>query len=102
MASKYGDFSVSAVRYSAGNGHIVAVKVHVYDAAKNEMLSKGEMTRDEVVKHIQAGKTVVTIVAQGGKWVAGAPLQIVSLVTDYLKTKADKTTKDNLESLPTY
>lgn len=102
MATKYGDFSVSAVRYSAGNGHIVAVKVHVYDAAKNQMLEKGEMTRDEVVKHIHAGKTFVTILVQDGKWIAGAPLQIISLVTDYLKTKADKTTKDNLEALPTY
>lgn len=34
------------------------------------------------------------------KWRAGAKLEVIAVTTDYLKTKKDNSTRDNLENFP--
>lgn len=38
--------------------------------------------------------------ASGNKWDVGVTLQVFAVETDYLKTKNDKSMRDNLENLP--
>jgi hypothetical protein len=102
MATPWADYCVSAVRYHSGGMHIDAVRVHIHDVVNSKMPFKADMTRTEVVKLLAAGKTFLTITVKDGKYQKGAPLKIITVATDYITTKADKSTKDNLESLPSF
>lgn len=52
-----------------------------------------------VTQLIRAGVPVNTYFQRGEKWVTGA--KVVDFETDFLRTVANGTEKDNLESLPT-
>ena len=103
MATKFADYCVSAVRYNAGGVHIDQVQTRQHDVVKNQISGPTTMSRAEVVKLIGQGKTFATIVQnKDNNWVKGAPLQIHSVATDYIKTVADRKTSDNLENLPQF
>jgi len=97
------DYYVSAVEYNSDNTHIAKLRVHAVNQENgNFNESKFEdLTRPQVVELISKKKTFSTITKNGEKWGLGAKLQIISVTTDYLKTKQDNSTKDNLENLPT-
>lgn len=99
MADQYG---VIAVRYNAGNIHIDKLKVGLIKDGK--LQATKEFTRAEVVGLIKAKNTFVSLVkkADGSGYATGAEINVFSVETDYLKTKQDKSTKDNLENLPTF
>ena len=62
-----------------------------------------EMTRPQAVEKMKAGSKFTTIVQKADKsWQMGAHLEIMPVETEYLKTKKDKSTRDNLESLPIF
>jgi hypothetical protein len=95
------DYYVSAVSYNSDKTHIAKLKVHKVGedgSAKTPV----EMTRPEVIELINKGKIFSTIMRNdsNSKWNLGAKLEIIQVTTDYLKTKNDKSTKDNLENLP--
>lgn len=97
------DYYVSAVEYNSDNTHIAKLRVHVVNQENgNFNLGKFEdMTRPKVIELIGKKKTFSTVTKTGNTWSVGAKLQIISVTTDYLKTKQDSSTKDNLENLPT-
>lgn len=95
------DYYVSAVEYNSDNTHISKVRVHPIDAAGKFNAGGQEMTRPQVIDLINKKKTFSTITkGADGKWKLGAKLEVMPVTTDYLKTKKDGSTKDNLESLP--
>lgn len=94
------DYYVSAVEYNSDNTHIAKLRVHEAspDGAKKAYV---EMTRAQVVELIGKKKTFATVTkGTDGNWILGAKLEIIKVTTDYLKTKNDSSTRDNLESLP--
>lgn len=97
MASYY----VSAVNYNSDGTHIAKLKVHKVTGEGKFSSSGEELTRPKVIELIKNGDTFTTIVpGSEGKWNIGSKLEIFPVTTDYLKTKNDKSTKDNLENLP--
>ncbi|KNX80644.1 hypothetical protein DA83_16060 [Pseudomonas sp. 250J] len=99
----YPDYYVSAVNYNSDNTHISKLRVHAVNQENgNFNVGKFEdLTRPQVIELIRKKKTFTTIVKKDNKWSLGAKLEIISVTTDYLKTKNDSSTKDNLENLPT-
>ncbi|MEQ9946309.1 DUF3892 domain-containing protein [Pectobacterium aroidearum] len=95
------DYYVSAVDYNSDDTHISRLNVHKVGSDGKFNSKPIEMTRPEVIELIKQGKSFSTIVAASdGGWKLGAKLEIIQVTTDYLKTKSDKSTKDNLENLP--
>lgn len=100
--SKWADYVVTGVKYSAGDLHVQSVEVREHE--DNKLVRTRAMTRPDVVDLLAKGKTFVTATFNKEKnfWVKGAPLQIIKVETRFIKTKADKTEKDNLENLPSF
>lgn len=99
MAKTYG---VYRVRYHAGGSHID--KLEVSQIVGTDLMQKQEMSRPEVVDQIKNGDKFYTLVQKTGtsKLSRGAEIDVFPVMTDYLKTKADSSTKDNLENLPKF
>lgn len=94
------DYFVSAVEYNSDNTHIAKLRVHEV-GADGKFKRVVDMTRPEVVDLIAKKKTFATMTKDAeGKWQMGAKLEVIQVTTDYLKTKRDNSTRDNLENLP--
>ena len=94
-------YYVSAVEYNSDNTHIAKLRVHAVTADKTFNAAGQELTRPQVIDLIKKGKTFASITkGTGDRWTIGAKLEIVAVTTEYLKTKNDTSTKDNLENLP--
>jgi hypothetical protein len=94
------DYYVSAVKYNSDATHIAKLTVHEV-GPDGKFKAPVEMTRPEVVALIGKKKTFSTMTTgSDGKWKAGAKLEVIPVTTDYLKTKRDASTRDNLENLP--
>jgi hypothetical protein len=99
MAEEYG---VVAVRYNAGNTHIDRLQAKLIADEKLATTAK-EFSRAEAVAAIKKGTTFFTIVwGDDKKPRRGAQVKVFPVETDYLKTKQDNSTKDNLEHLPRF
>ena len=100
---KWADYLISTVRFveEAGLKEISHVKVHV---DKGQKISKAEIwTKREVINKLNSGKTFRTIVMNTNEWSNVESVFKVWIVNDYfIKTRADNTTKDNLDNLPTF
>jgi hypothetical protein len=95
------DYYVSAVKYNSDDTHISMLRVHEVGIEGKFNETGKELSRHQVVGLISKNKTFSTITkGVDGKWKLGAKLEVVPVTTDYLKTKRDNSTKDNLESLP--
>lgn len=93
------DYYVSAVKYNSDDTHIATLRVH--EMGINGLKNPVNLTRPQVIELINKRKTFCTMTkAADGKWKEGAKLEVVQVTTDYLKTKKDSSTKDNLENLP--
>lgn len=93
------NYYVSAIEYNSDNTHIAKLRVHEM-GTNNTLKSAVEMTRPQVIELINKKKTFCTMTKDGGQWKAGAKLEVIQVTTDYLKTKKDSSTRDNLENLP--
>ena len=94
------DYYVSATDYNSDGTHIAKLRVHEFGAA-GKLKDPVEMTRPQVIELINKKKTFSTMTkGSDGNWKAGAKLEVISVTTDYLKTKKDASTRDNLENLP--
>lgn len=94
------DYYVSAVEYNSDETHISKLRVHEIGADGN-LKAAVEMTRPKVIELINKMKSFSTMTkGADGKWHAGAKLEVIQVTTDYLKTKKDSSSKDNLENLP--
>ncbi len=100
MSNTY-DYYVSAVNYNSDNTHIQELKVHKVENGKFDPSKSEKMTRPKVIDLMNSKKTFITIVKKSeNEWKFGAVLEIFPVTTEYLKTKKDNSTKDNLENLP--
>jgi hypothetical protein len=101
MATNY---YVSHVRYNSDDTHIQKLKVFEVNASGNfDQNQPIEMSRPEAVEKVKAGSKFTTITpSTGTTWLKGAQLEIISVETEYLKTKKDRSTRDNLENLPRF
>jgi len=102
VADKWADYLISMVQYNVGETHIVKVLAHTDDG---DTVGVGyEETRARVVQLVKTGYTFVTIYKNdAGKYDRGAEVRIVRIEgSDYIRTDADATKKDNLGSLPRF
>ena len=93
MTDKWADYLISKVRYNDKHTHIT----HVYGEGTSE-------TGQWVVNKIDSGYTFYTIFkGDDGKWKKGQKV-VKDRVngTDYITTRPNGTSKDNLENLPEY
>lgn len=93
------NYYVSAVEYNSDESHISKLRIHEV-GIDGKLKPSVIMTRPQVIELIKKKKTFSTMTLVGGKWKAGAPLEVIPVTTDYLKTKKDSSTRDNLENLP--
>ncbi|MDP2034555.1 MAG: DUF3892 domain-containing protein [Polaromonas sp.] len=100
--AKTGDFLVIGVRMDADNQHINQLKVKPFTAS-DKVGDDAVMSRPEAVKMIEAGKLFYSgTLGADRKWNIGAQVQVISVTTKFLKTKADQSSRDNLENLPKF
>ena len=59
-----------------------------------------EMGRENLIRDINAGKSIVTVVRQGSIWAMGSDVRVTT--AGYLRTDANDATEDNLGKLPEY
>ena len=102
MIDKWADYLISKVRYNDKHTHITHVYVHV---DKGDTVGGGVWeTRQWVVNKIDSGYTFYTIfIGDDGKWKKGQKV-VKDRVNniDYITTRANGTSKDNLENLREY
>lgn len=100
--AKTGDYLVIGVRMDADNQHINQLKVKPFTAS-DKVGDDAVMSRPEAVKMIDAGKSFYSgTLGADRKWNIGAQVQVISVTTKFLKTKADPSSRDNLENLPKF
>lgn len=100
--AKTGDYLVIGVRMDADNQHINQLKVKPFTAS-DKVGNDAVMSRPEVVKMIDAGKDFYSgTLSANGEWNMGTQVQVISVTTKFLKTKADQSLRDNLENLPKF
>jgi len=87
-------FYIHKIRVDKSSGNIVELAIY----GKGEKKFAWVPIRF-VTQLIRAGAPVNTYFQRGEKWVTGA--KVVDFETDFLRTVANGTEKDNLESLPT-
>ena len=102
--AKWADYVITRVRFNTAGTHID--QVEVADDGENGIGTKRNEKRTTVIANIKAKKTYVTAppsTTESGKITKGAPVGIVVVNgTEYIRTDANKTAKDNLDNLPTY
>ena len=97
------DYFVSKVRYNSDNTHVSELLIHKVGQDNSFNPDKGQdTTRPKVIEMMKTGSTFATVIKDGTNWSVGAKLEIIEVSTEYLKTKNDRTTRDNLEALPKF
>lgn len=91
------------VRFDPSGSHIEAVKVHSDGRWPPEDTAE-QWSRQKVVHAIEDGCTFETMyVLASGHYLRGATVQIVHVEgRKFIKTKADRTPRDNLDNLPVF
>lgn len=99
--AKWADFCISRVRYNDKHSHIVKVEA-MPDNGEN-LGTKVEFTREDVVAKIDRSITFVTITLKDGKWQKGEDVRIVRINgVKYIRTDQNQKESDNLGALPEY
>lgn len=99
--AKWADYGISAVRYDSDDQYIDKVKVR---KDNGETIGASETwSRKDVLSKMDDNKTFVTILESGGKWNKGQDVHTIMVDgRHFLRTDANKKSKDNLESLPKF
>jgi len=98
---QWANFLISAVKYNSDHTHIIQVKQHV-DSDTQVGIAQ-VVSRQTVVSNIKSGYTYATIYPDGEKWKIGQRIIIYPVNgIEYIKTLADRTTRDNLGELPEF
>ncbi|MFJ7106715.1 DUF3892 domain-containing protein [Pseudomonas sp. NPDC098740] len=88
-------FFIYKIRVDKSSGNIVAVAAF----GKGEGGKASWVPIGFVTQLIRQGVPFNTYFERGGKWVSGAKIEVYE--NDFLRTVANGTERDNLESLPT-
>ena len=99
--TKWADCLISHVRRNANHPHID--QVWQREDIDDKITKGNSVFRSTVVSNIKAGLKYATITWNGKTWDFGQFI-IIDRVNgiEYIKTKADNTTSDNLGNLPTF
>lgn len=100
--AKWADYGISAVRYDSDDQYIDKVKVH---KDNGNTIETGETwSRKDVLSEMDDDKTFVTILkGDDDKWKKGQDVHIITVDGQrFLRTDANKRSKDNLENLPKF
>jgi hypothetical protein len=102
MADKWADYVITRVRFNAAGTHIE--KVETYEHSGNSLTNQSSKTRSSVVSAIDSGTSFCTATKDSnGTYSYGASVKVVTIDGErFIKTKADKVKKDNLDNLPTF
>jgi len=102
--AKWADYVITRVRYNSAGTHIE--QVEAADDGEDGIGTKRSESRATVLANIKARRTYVTAPpskTDAGKVTKGAAVgTVVVNGTEYLRTDANKTARDNLDKLPTY
>lgn len=101
--AKWADYIVTGVRYSAGDVHIDRVRVQ--EDFDDKLGPVQELSRAQVVKMIEQGKTFITgpkSTNDPSKLSKGAKVVIQPVTTNFIKSKQDSRVSDNLDELPRF
>jgi hypothetical protein len=102
MAAKWADYVITRVRFNSAGTHIESVET--YEHSGNSLTNQSSKTRSSVVSAIDSGKSFCTATKNSeGSYSYGAAVKVVSIDGEkWIKTKADRIKKDNLDNLPTF
>jgi hypothetical protein len=101
--AKWADYLITRVRFNSAGTHID--QVEVADDEGDSIGTKRNELRTTVIAKLRAEQTYMTAPpsTQSGKVTKGASVGIVTVNgTEYIRTDANKTARDNLDNLPTY
>lgn len=99
--AKWADYCISRVRYNEQHSHIV--KVEGMPDNDDELGTKVEFLREDVVSKIGRGITFVTVTLNEGKYCKGEDVRIVRINSvNYIRTDQNQKESDNLGALPEY
>jgi hypothetical protein len=101
--SKWADYVITAVRFNAGDVHIDRIKVQ--EDLGDKLGPAQEMSRAQVVKLIEQGKSFITApksTTNPSQVSKGAIVSVQPVTTNFIKSKADNRISDNLDELPKF
>lgn len=102
--AKWADYLITRVRFNSAGTHID--QVEVADDLGDKVGPKRTEKRGAVIANLAAKKTYVTAppsVDQTANVTKGAAVSTVIVSgTEYIRTDANKTARDNLDNLPTF
>jgi hypothetical protein len=104
MATEWATYVITAVRFNAAGTHIEEVQVYEYDAENNKLVNMIVKSRSSIVTSIESGYTFCTATkSSDGTYSNGAEVEVVTIDDEkFIKTKADKSKRDNLDNLPIF
>jgi hypothetical protein len=101
---KWADYVITRVRFNAAGTHID--EVEAANDSEGGIGTKRNEKRATVIANLKARKTYVTAppsTTVTGNVTKGAPVGIVVVNgTEWIRTDANRTARDNLDNLPTY
>jgi hypothetical protein len=99
--AKWADYGISAVQYNREHTHIVKVRLQPDNG--DSMGAVTEWSRSQVVTSLEAGRSFVTILQNGGQWKRGEDVRTVTINgSKYIRTDSNSRAADNLGSLPEF
>ena len=101
--SKWADKLIDAVKFNSQHSHIDYIQCRD-DLGESVSNNKETLSRQEVITKIKKGVNFCTIFrGEDGKWKYGAAVTIITIDgEEFIKTKADRLKKDNLDNLPEF
>jgi hypothetical protein len=103
--AKWADYVIKKVRFNAAGTHID--QVEVADDRGDDLGPSRYENRATVIKNLKDKKTYCTAPpaksGESGKYDKGALVRIIDVNgTEYIRSDANKTARDNLDNLPTF
>jgi hypothetical protein len=102
--AKWADYVITKVHFNAAETHIE--EVEVADGSDSGIGTKRYEKRSTVIANLRARRTYITAPPSRNEprqVTKGAQVNIVVVNgVEYIRTDADKTTRDNLDNLPRY
>jgi hypothetical protein len=99
VITKWADYCISQVIYDPG--HLLIERVLVYEDKGEKFGVALSLKRSEIIEKIKKGFAFITMTLGTNGWNKGAKVFIVTINREeYIKTRPDDLTRDNLGELP--
>ena len=98
---KWGDYLISAVRYSPDRSKITEVKQH--EDTEDTVGKESVVNRATVADNVKKGKKYVTVFSSGPNWQKGNNVRTFIVEGNYyIRADKNKVSRDNLGPLPEF